>query len=140
VRRIVVAAVLLLLASGCGGGASQQAATTRPLATTPAPSGQLLVGQNLFFGKQKYFCWVCHSIGDHEGNGRGPDLDKLPELAARAKRGSVEAFIRDSILHPNAYSEPGFEKGLMSKVEGIPDEITAEQVDALVAFLTAARS
>jgi hypothetical protein len=138
-RRIVVL-VLLLLAAGCGGGGSEHAATTRPSATLAAPSGQVIVGQNLFFGKQKYFCWVCHSIGEHEGNGRGPDLNKLPDLAARAKRGSVEAFIRDSILHPNAYTEPGFEKGLMAQVEGIPGEITAEQLDALVAFLTAARS
>jgi Cytochrome c len=138
-RRIVVL-VLLLLVAGCRGGGSEQAATTRPSVTSAAPSGQVLVGQNIFFGKQKYFCWVCHSIGEHEGNGRGPDLNRLPELAARAKRGPVEAFIRDSILHPNAYTESGFEKGLMAQVEGIPGEITAEQLDALVAFLTAARS
>jgi hypothetical protein len=135
-----VAVVLAFLVAGCGGGASDQAATTRPPATTAAPNGRVLMGQNIFFGKQKYFCWVCHSIGEHEGNGRGPDLNELPELASRAKRGSVEAFIRDSILHPNAYTEPGFEKGLMSQVPGIPGGITPEQLNALVAFLTAARS
>ncbi len=48
----------------------------------------------------------------------------------------MEAFVRDSILHPNAYTEPGFEKGLMAKVPGIPAEITPTQLDALVAFLT----
>ena len=75
-------------------------------------------------------------MGDDEGNGRGPDLNELPQLAARAGRGPVEAFVRDSILHPNAYTEPGFEKGLMAKVPGIPAEITPAQLDALVAFLT----
>jgi hypothetical protein len=48
----------------------------------------------------------------------------------------VEAFVRDSIVKPNAYTEPGFEKGLMAKVPGIPAEITPAQLDALVAFLT----
>lgn len=137
--RRTAAVVLALLAAGCGGGGSEQAATTRESTTTGPPSGRVLVGQNIFFGRQKYFCWVCHSIGEHEGNGRGPDLSELPELAARANRGSVEEFVRDSILHPNAYTEPGFEKGLMAQVPGIPGDITAEQLDALVAFLTASR-
>jgi mono/diheme cytochrome c family protein len=138
--RQTVAVVPALLAAGCGGGGSERAGISRPSGTTAAPSGRVLVGQNVFFGRQKYFCWVCHSIGGQEGNGRGPDLDQLPELAARANRGSVEAFIRDSILHPSAYTEPDFEKGLMAQIPGIPDDITAAQLDALVAFLTAERT
>jgi hypothetical protein len=58
-------------------------ATEQP-PTSVRPSGQVLLGQNIFFGKQRYFCYVCYSIGDHQENGRGPDLSQLPELASRA--------------------------------------------------------
>src|SRR4029453_11776743 len=102
-----------------------------------ARAGQVLLGQNIFFGKQRYFCYVCHSIGHHQGNGRGPDLSQLPELASRANGGAIEEFIPDSILRPNAYTEPGFARGLMAEVPGIPGDITPAQLDALVAFLMA---
>jgi hypothetical protein len=120
-----------------GGGTGEVAPSSAPTAATGS-SGQVLLGQNVFFGKQRYFCYVCHSIGDHEGNGRGPDLNELPRLAARAGRGALEPFIRESILDPDAYTEPGFEKGLMAEVPGIPSEVTPAQLKALVASLTAA--
>jgi hypothetical protein len=132
----VALALVVFGVAGCGGGGESSPSTTEPPTTTRGPSGEALVGQNIFFGKQRYFCYVCHSIGDHEGNGRGPNLNQLAMLAARADRGSVDDFIRESILHPNAYTEPGFEKGLMAQVPGIPGDITPAQLDALVAFLT----
>ncbi len=37
----------------------------------------------------------------------GPDLDKLPAEAQKAGQ-PVEDFIRESIVDPNAYIEPGY--------------------------------
>jgi cytochrome c oxidase subunit 2 len=63
----------------------------------------------------------------------GPDLDKLAEEAQRAGK-PLEEFIRESIVNPNAYVEPGYPKGLMpGTFAGLPQG----QLDALVKFLAA---
>ncbi len=61
----------------------------------------------------------------------GPDLDKLAEEARQAGK-PLEEFIRESIVNPNAYVEPGYPKGLMpGTYAGLPQA----QLDALVKFL-----
>lgn len=61
----------------------------------------------------------------------GPDLDKLAEEARRAGK-PLEEFIRESIVNPNAYVEPGYPKDLMpGTFAGLPQN----QLDALVTFL-----
>ena len=40
----------------------------------------------------------------------GPDLDKLKQQAAQANRGPLDAFIEESIVKPDAYIEPGFQR------------------------------
>jgi cytochrome c oxidase subunit II len=63
----------------------------------------------------------------------GPDLDNLAEEARRAGK-PLEEFIRESIVNPNAYVEPGYPKGLMpGTFAGLPQA----QLDALVKFLAA---
>jgi hypothetical protein len=45
----------------------------------------------------------------------------------------LEEFIRDSIVDPEAYVEPGYPKGVMpGTYKGLPPE----QIDALVKFLS----
>jgi cytochrome c oxidase subunit 2 len=76
-------------------------------------------------------CASCHTFEAAGATGKtGPDLDKLPGYAQQAGK-PLEAFVKESIVDPNAYVQPGFPKGVMP-----PFELPADQLDALVSFLT----
>jgi cytochrome c oxidase subunit 2 len=79
-------------------------------------------------------CNGCHTFKPAGANGKvGPDLDKLAEEAQRAGK-PLDEFIRESIVNPTAYVEPGYPKGLMpGTYAGLPQA----QLDALVRFLAA---
>jgi cytochrome c oxidase subunit II len=89
-----------------------------------APSGKALFTSN--------GCDGCHTFKPANATGKvGPDLDKLPEEARRAGQ-PLEQFIRESIVKPDAYVEPGYQKGVMpGTFAGLPKD----QLDALVKFL-----
>jgi cytochrome c551/c552 len=74
-------------------------------------------------------CIGCHKIGA-EGAAVGPDLT---HVGARLNA----AGIREAILQPDAKITKGFEKfaGIMPKTFG--DQLTANQLEALVRFLAA---
>ncbi len=77
-------------------------------------------------------CASCHTFKAAGATGKvGPDLDKLPQEAQRAGK-PLEQFIRESIVNPNAYVEPGFPKNLMP---GTFASLPKPQLDALVTFL-----
>jgi len=76
-------------------------------------------------------CASCHTLAAAGATGKvGPDLDKLPAYAKQAGK-PLEAFVKESIVDPNAYVQPGFPKGVMP-----PFNLPADQLDALVSFLT----
>jgi cytochrome c551/c552 len=79
-------------------------------------------------------CNGCHTFKPAGANGTvGPDLDKLAEEAQRAGK-PLDEFIRESIVNPDTYVEPGYPKGLMpGTFAGLPQA----QLDALVKFLAA---
>jgi hypothetical protein len=62
----------------------------------------------------------------------GPDLDKLPALARQAGK-PLQGFVKESIVKPNAYIQPGFPAGVMPSNFG---ELPPAQLNALVQFLT----
>jgi cytochrome c oxidase subunit 2 len=77
-------------------------------------------------------CGGCHTLAAAGSSGEtGPDLDKLLEQADRAGK-PLEAFVRESIVDPNAYVEPGYERDVMPATFG---DLPKEQLDALVKFL-----
>jgi cytochrome c oxidase subunit 2 len=77
-------------------------------------------------------CASCHTFKPAGAAGKvGPDLDKLPAYAKQAGK-PLQAFVKESIVNPNAYVQPGFPKGVMPPFATLP----ADQLDALVAFLT----
>jgi cytochrome c oxidase subunit 2 len=77
-------------------------------------------------------CNGCHTFKPAKATGTvGPDLDKLPALARRAGK-PLEEFIRESIVNPDAYVEPGYPKGVMP---GTFSSLPKPQLDALVKFL-----
>jgi cytochrome c oxidase subunit 2 len=77
-------------------------------------------------------CDACHTFKPANAKGTvGPDLDKLPQLAQRAGK-PLQPFIRESIVDPDAYVEPGYPKGVMP---GTFSSLPKQQLDALVQFL-----
>jgi cytochrome c oxidase subunit II len=82
-------------------------------------------------------CGGCHTFTPAKSKATvGPDLDKLPEEARGAHRGSLEEFARESIVDPNAYIEPGYNPNVMpTSFASLPKD----QLDALVKFLVKAK-
>jgi cytochrome c oxidase subunit 2 len=75
-------------------------------------------------------CGACHKLAEAKtAGGVGPDLDKV-------LKGKDAAFIKQSILQPDAEVAPGFGKGIMPPNYG--DTLTPAEVDALVKFLSEA--
>jgi cytochrome c oxidase subunit 2 len=73
-------------------------------------------------------CATCHTLADAGAKGQvGPDLDKV-------LKGKDAAFIKESILTPDKEIAPGFQPGIMPSNFG--DTLSAEQVDALVKYLS----
>jgi cytochrome c2 len=113
-------------------GVSVSASTT-PATTTPAPTG----GGDLAAGKAAFAangCAACHTLAAAGATGKiGPDLDKLKGYAATAKM-PLNAFILESIIDPNKYIQPGYQKGVMPETfKSLPKST----LDALVMFLAA---
>ena len=134
-RAAVLTGISVLLLAGCGGGAivaptAKEVVGTIPTAA-PALQGSPANGKSLFAANG---CGGCHTYKPANSVGKiGPDLDKLPQLAQKANQGSLEDFVRESIVNPSAYVEPGF-KDVMPKSYG--QSLQPKQIADLVAFLT----
>ena len=79
-------------------------------------------------------CDSCHTFKPAGSTAKiGPDLDKLPQEAQKAGQ-PLQKFIHESIVDPNAYVEPGYQKGIMPTTFGT--SLSKSQLDALVAYLS----
>jgi cytochrome c oxidase subunit II len=73
-------------------------------------------------------CGSCHTLADAGASGQvGPDLDKV-------LKGKDAAFIKQSILDPNAVIAPGFQPNVMPP--NFRSTLSSQQVDALVKYLS----
>ena len=99
----------------------------------PSPTPTLLPlesqGQVVF----KNYCSNCHGTS-------GETVIVGPSLAGIATRGGdrmagkdAQAYIRDSILNPNAYTVEGFPEGIMPL--NMKDALSPKDLDAVVAYL-----
>ena len=97
------------------------------LAGRTAPPGE--AGSAVF---ESQGCAGCHAFTPAGApGGVGPSLDGLPGQARRAGK-RLEAFVRESIVDPDAYVEPGYAPGVMPKTYA---DLPREQVDALLRYL-----
>jgi cytochrome c oxidase subunit II len=102
--------------------------STSTTSTTASPSSA--AGLTAF---NSYGCSGCHTLTAAKATGTvGPDLDKLVSFAKQAKQ-PLEPFVRESIVSPDAYIQPGYPKGVMPQDFG--KRITKSQLDGLVTFL-----
>jgi cytochrome c oxidase subunit 2 len=78
-------------------------------------------------------CSACHTYKPAGSSATtGPDLDNLAADARRAGK-PLDAFVRESIVDPNAYIEKGYQPNIMPMTfKSLPKQ----QLDALVQFLT----
>jgi cytochrome c551/c552 len=111
------------------------AATTTSSATTTSGSGG---GGNAAAGKTVFAsngCANCHTFKPAGSSGTiGPDLDSAPHEDAKADNNmALAAFIKESIVNPDAYIAKGFSKGLMPTNFG--SQLSSSQVNDLVAFI-----
>jgi mono/diheme cytochrome c family protein len=114
---------------------SVAATTGGPAKTTPAPAptGNPANGKTLFAAQG---CAACHTFTPAGSKATiGPDLDKLAADAQKASRGPLPAYVKESIVDPNAYVVPRFPKGVMPQDFGM--KLSPSQLNDLVAFLTA---
>jgi cytochrome c oxidase subunit 2 len=95
-------------------------------------AGGAALGASVFTSAQNG-CSSCHTFAPAKATGKiGPDLDKLPQYAQKAGK-PLGDFIRQSIVDPNAYVEPGFQKGIMPPNFG--QTLKPNEIDALVQYL-----
>jgi cytochrome c oxidase subunit 2 len=77
-------------------------------------------------------CGACHTLAAAGSTGKvGPDLDSIGETAQKAGK-SLEDYVHESIVDPNAYVAPGYQPNVMPSFE---DSLSADQIDALVQYL-----
>jgi mono/diheme cytochrome c family protein len=108
------------------GGTTSESTTTGETATTEpsAPAGDPAAGKAIFASAG---CGTCHTLQDAGANGTvGPNLDDV-------LKGKDPAFIRESIVDPNAEIAEGFAPGVMPQTFG--DQFDDKQLSDLVAYL-----
>jgi cytochrome c oxidase subunit II len=95
----------------------------------PKPQGG---GAEALFKSSDLNCAGCHTLSAAGSTGTlGPDLDYLAAYAKRAGK-PLDAFVRESILDPGVYIEPGCTDGMPHNFK---DLIQPDQLDQLVSYL-----
>jgi cytochrome c551/c552 len=127
--------VLVLALAACGGGKE-----ARPLpVTVEGTVAQQEIAGDAARGKAVFAesgCGGCHTYALAKSTGKvGPDLDKLGDDADKANQPLAE-YVHTSIVNPDAYVVPGYQKGVMPPYGGMPKEDLA----GLVEFLTNAET
>jgi cytochrome c oxidase subunit 2 len=130
----------------CGLGHSTMRTTA--IVMTPAAFDKWLKGQSKAItspnaqtsGKAVFTnngCGACHTFAAAGSTGKvGPDLDHLPAYAKQAKQ-ALEPFVRQSIVSPNVYIQPGYPKNVMPQTFGT--SLSKQQLNALVTYLVGSK-
>jgi cytochrome c551/c552 len=129
------ASVRTVTVGGATSAATTTSQTTTTAGTTTSPGGG---GGNAAAGKTVFAsngCASCHTFQPANATGTiGPDLDKAPASDAKADHNmALAAFIKESIVNPDAYIAKGFSKGLMPGTFG--NSLSKTQLNDLVAFI-----
>jgi len=108
------------------------APTTTAATTTAAAAAPSANGKAIFISSG---CGACHTFKAAGTSAKvGPDLDTAPAKDAKAAGMALDAFVKQSIVDPNAFIAPGFPKGVMPATFG--SSLGAAKIDALVAYIT----
>lgn len=122
-RRAGLIVLFATFLAGCGG--EETVSPTGPVEGTlpKAEAGNPARGKGLFTSSG---CGGCHTFKAAGTDGKtGPDLDQ-------SLKGKDEAYIRESIVDPNATIAPDFQPGIMPSYG---EQLESSEVADLVAFL-----
>ena len=98
----------------------------------PGPKGNPTAGKAVFAANG---CAACHTFKPAAATGTiGPNLDNVAADAQKANRGSLQQYVEESIVKPNAYIVPGFAPNVMTQTFG--KTLSKQQLADLVAFVT----
>jgi cytochrome c oxidase subunit 2 len=98
---------------------------TKPAAPAGANPGQVAAAAKKLFADNG--CSGCHTLADAGATGTvGPDLDKV-------LKGKNAAFIRTSIVKPNAFIEKGYQPGIMPPNFG--QTLSKSDLQTLITYL-----
>jgi cytochrome c oxidase subunit 2 len=101
------------------------------LAAPPEGDGGAAAGKAVFASAG---CGGCHAFGPAGTVAEvGPNLDDLAAAAQQAGQEPAD-FVRESIVDPNKVVTDGYQPNVMPGTYG--DSLSAEEIDALVAYLT----
>jgi mono/diheme cytochrome c family protein len=121
---IVFTLVLVLGLAACGGGDG-----------TATSEGDPQDGETVYSQSASPACGFCHSVSPGETL-VGPSLAAVAEVAGQRISGqSAEAYLRESIVDPDAYVVEGFGPGIMPPAYGT--QLSDAQITDLVAYLMA---
>jgi mono/diheme cytochrome c family protein len=119
---VFLTVALLLCLAACGGG--DGAAT---------PAGDPQAGETVYNEVALPACSFCHSLRPGETI-VGPSLAAVSGVAGRRVPGkSAEAYLRESVVDPDAYVVEGFGPGIMPST--YVTQLSDEQIADLVAYL-----
>ena len=105
-------------------GAAFDSWLKNPSAGQKGPAGEAAFNQ--------YGCGACHTLKAAGSTAAtGPDLDKLAQYAKQAGQ-PLDAFVRQSIVDPGAYVQPGYQNVMPGSFK---QQIPASQLDQLVQYL-----
>ena len=111
-----------------GSGATTSTTESSPTSTTASTGGSAQEGAQLF---ESQGCSGCHTLAAAGSTGTtGPDLDG-------ALKGKSAAFIKTSIVDPNADIAKGYPPNVMPQTFG---DLPPDQIDSLVAYLVQSTS
>jgi cytochrome c oxidase subunit 2 len=111
-----------------GSGATTSTTESSPTSTTASTGGSAQEGAQLF---ESQGCSGCHTLAAAGSAGTtGPDLDG-------ALKGESAAFIKTSIVDPNAQIAKGYPPNVMPQTFGA---LPPDQIDSLVAYLVQSTS
>jgi mono/diheme cytochrome c family protein len=130
--RLSVVLLVPLAVAGCAyATATTSVRTTTAEPTVTASAGALALGLAVF---RDNGCGSCHTfLPAGTGGSVGPDLDTKPAEDARRANMSLVAFLRRSIVDPNAYISPGYPRDVMP--HGFGKKLSKPQLADVVAFL-----
>ena len=114
-------------------GGTVPSTTTSGTTTTSSGGGGVAAGKALFASNS---CGTCHTFAPANSTGTiGPNLDTAPAQDAKADGNmALAAFIKQSIVDPQAYIAKGFPKpSVMPSTFG--SQLSSTQIDDLVAFI-----
>jgi len=136
---LVAAFALLLVACGGDGGAEGDGATQAPeQAVGDAQNGEEFYNMTTIGDTPAPGCVTCHSVQPTDDplqpSPVGPSHYGLADRAGEYVEGmSAEAYLRESIVEPDAHIVEGYNPGIM--YQNYEEDLTTEQIDDLVAYL-----